>query len=222
MCISLLFMFRYFAEAVFDIFNCESILMEAVQVHNNQGTGILPETFRGNTGGMALGYYDYPDDLNPPCINLSNCEFFNNSALASHTFLTPERAVSSQVYTGRGGGLGVFINESNVNISMNFESCHFVNNYARSFGGGVFIILNGYGVQHRLMFKNNMFVSNTGQVGGGGVQLSFLSATDSNSSPHIVVFSDCLYQNNVGEAGGGIYIFLSFIGTCVHMHVKNL
>ena len=186
--------------------------MESVLIYNNHGSGILPETFRGNTGGVALGYYEYPENLNPPTVQVSDCKFINNSALASHTFLTPERAVSSQVFTGRGGGLGIFVNESNLDISMEFSDCQFVDNYARSFGGGVFMIINGYTTQHILTFKRNNFVSNIGQVGGGGVQLSFLSATDTNEHPHSVVFSDCNFENNVGEAGGGIYIFTSFVG----------
>lgn len=186
--------------------------MENILVHNNHGSGILPETYRGNTGGVALGYYEYPEHMNPPKVEISNCEFINNRALASHTFLTPERAVSSQVFTGRGGGLGIFINESKLDIFMEFSNCTFANNYARSFGGGLFIILNGYNTQHVLLFRNNNFSSNVGQVGGGGVQLSFLSASDTNEPPHSVVFSDCNFDKNVGEAGGGIYIFTSFVG----------
>ena len=206
------FLFSNFSEAVLDLFNCESIHLEQSIFHNNSGTGILFETYRGNTGAVAIGYNDYPSFLSQPHIFITGCEFINNSALATSEFLTPERAVGNRVFTGRGGGLGIFVDESNQSVMFEMSNCKVIGNYARSFGGGIFMIFNGYGTQPILNFKEIEIVSNTGQIGGGGVQLSFLSATSTFVPPHTVVFSDCNFENNLGEAGAGIYIFTSFVG----------
>ena len=200
---------------MFDLFNCESIILEKSFFLNNSGTGILFETFRGNTGAVALGYNTYPSFLGQPHVSITNCEFINNSALASSEFLTSERAVSNRVFTGRGGGLGIFIDESSQSVVFEMTNCKVVGNNARSFGGGIFMIINGYGTQHILTFRKVEIINNRGQLGGAGVQLSYLSATSTYVPPHTVVFSQCNFDSNIGEAGGGIYILTSFIGKWV-------
>ncbi len=204
--------FRHFSEAVFDIFNCESVNLEQSHFGSNSGTGILFETFRGNTGALSIGYVKYPHFLSQPRVSISNCEFFNNSALASSEFLTTERAVSNRVFTGRGGGLGIFIDESNQSVIVDITDCTVHGNFARLYGGGIFILLNGYGTQHILTFSRVDVVSNTAGFGGAGVQLSFLSASSSYVPPHAAVFRNCNFESNVAEAGAGMYIITSFIG----------
>ncbi len=197
---------------MFDIFNCEIVQLERSHFRHNQGTGILFETVRGNTGAVAFGYSKYPHFLNQPCVSISNCEFINNSALASSEFLTSERAVSNRVFTGRGGSIGIFIDESNQSVILNMIDCKLHGNFARSYGGGMYILLNGYGTQHVLTLIRVNIVRNTGGLGGAGVQLTYLSATDSYVPPHMAVFRECNFEDNMGEAGGGIYVFTSFIG----------
>ncbi|XP_064396716.1 uncharacterized protein LOC135343670 isoform X3 [Halichondria panicea] len=133
-------------------------------------------------------------------------------ALASSEFLTSERAVSNRVFTGRGGGIGIFIDESNQSVILDMIDCKLHGNFARSYGGGIYILLNGYGTQHVLTFTRVNIVRNTGGLGGAGVQLSYLSATDSYVPPHTAVFRECNFEDNIGEAGGGLYVFTSFIG----------
>ncbi|XP_064397658.1 uncharacterized protein LOC135344383 [Halichondria panicea] len=62
--------FMNFTEAVFDLFNCETVQLEHSSFTNNSGTGILFETFRGNTGAVALGYTNYPTCLKQPRVSI--------------------------------------------------------------------------------------------------------------------------------------------------------
>ncbi len=203
---------RYFSEAVFDIFNCETVNLERSYFAGNKGTGILFETFRGNTGAVSIGFVKFSRSLNSPQVSISDCEFVNNSALASSEFLTTERAVSNRVFTGRGGGLGIFIDDSNKSVIVDITDCKVYGNFARLYGGGIFLLINGYGTQHNLTFTGVDIVNNTAGFGGAGVQLSFLSATSSYSPPHTAVFKSCNFESNVGEAGAGMYIITSFLG----------
>ena len=166
---------------------------------------MLLEAFRGNTGGVAIGYNNLPTDYTEPKIIVSNSVFKNNSALG---FLNPERAVSRQVFLGRGGGLGIFMNETTQNLDINIHECMFEGNEARLFGGGIFILTFSYTtVQHSILIERTRLISNTGGFGGAGVQLSYLSSGNIDY-PHRVVFRECDFMRNMGQSGGGIYIFV--------------
>ncbi len=123
--------------------------------------------------------------------------------------LSPERAVSGQLYIGRGGGLGVYMNESRHELRIRVEDCHFEGNSARLYGGGMYLISTSYEtVQHIVEVMNTQFIGNVGMEGGAGMQLSLLSSGNS-SNPNHFILTDCLFRGNRGSSGGGVYIFLS-------------
>lgn len=206
---------RSFSEAVLDVFNCHSVLLDHVVVEGNTGTGSSLQSFRGNTGGVALGFQNYPLNMESPNIRIEHCTFVNNSAVATSSFLTSEKALSRRIFTGRGGSLGIFINEHVKNVSIKISDTDIIGSYARSYGGGVFIIINGYSTQHVIVFERMTIASNYGQLAASGVFLGFLSATDTITAPHTVIFTDCNFENNTGLSGGGIYIITSFIGKTI-------
>ena len=200
---------RYFTEAVLDVYNCQRVAITHVVVQNNSGTGRLIESFRGNSGGIAIGYNILPNDYFNPMVQISNCVFQSNQA---NGFRTPNRAVAANVYLGRGGGLGVFLNESLHNLSLTISDCLFENNAVRLFGGGLFILTQSHpNNQLSMLVERSTFRSNNASYGGAGVQLSYLNS-GSNDSPHTVVFRHCDFVNNRGSAGCGIYIF---VGQCL-------
>ena len=207
---------RNFTEAVFDLFNCETVQLEHSSFTNNSGTGILFETFRGNTGAVALGYTNYPTCLKQPRVSISHCDFIGNSAHGTTELQTSERAVASSIFIGRGGALGIFIGSASSSPILNMTDCLILGNYARLFGGGIYTNINSIGTNVSFTFSKVNIISNTiskrVQTGGGGVQVAFLSASDSPVPPHSVVFRDCNFENNVGESGGGIYVFTPFVG----------
>ena len=196
---------RYFKEAVLDVYNCQNVTITDVVVQNNSGTGRLIEPFRGNSGGIAIGYNSLPNDYFNPMVQISNSVFQNNRA---NGFRTPNRAVAANIYLGRGGGLGVFLNESLHNLTLIISDCLFENNSVRLFGGGLFILTQSHpNNQLNMLVERSVFQRNNASYGGAGVQLSYLNS-GSNGSPHTVLFRQCNFVNNRGSAGSGIYIFV--------------
>ncbi len=192
------------------------IQFEHLSFLNNSGTGILLETFRGNTGAVSFGYTRYPGFLKQPRISISDCVFIGNRAEGTKGLQTSERAVGQGVFTGRGGAVGLFIGESSHSPILNMSDCLVFENYARLFGGGIYMNINSYGTQILFTFTRVRIIRNTIsnriQTGGGGVLVAFLSASDAYVPPHTVAFSGCTFDSNVGESGGGIYVFTSFVG----------
>ncbi len=204
---------RNFSEAVLDILNCESVTLNRVLLQDNVGTGTFMQSFRGNTGALSLSYQNYPTAFHPPNIKLCNCQFINNRADATENLLSTNEALSRNIFTGRGGSIGIFINEHRNDVSVHIEDSAIVDSYARSLGGGVFMIINGrLPTQHIVNFIRTNISSSNALVAGSGVFLGYLSATDTVLTPHSVVFKQCNFVNNTGFSGGGVYIVTSFLG----------
>lgn len=200
---------RYFTEAVLDVYNCKNVNITDTIVQDNSGTGRLLESFRGNSGGIAIGYKSLPNDYSNPVISISNSVFRNNQARG---FRTPNRAVAASIYLGRGGGLGLFLNENVHNLTFTISGCVFENNTARLFGGGLFILtLSHLSNQLNIVVERSSFRWNNASYGGGGVQLSYLRS-GTNSRPHTVAFTECEFVDNRSPSGSGIYIF---VGECI-------
>lgn len=145
--------------------------------------------------------------------------FIGNRAQGTRQIQTSERAVGQSVFTGRGGAVGLFIGESSHSPILNMTDCLVLENYARLFGGGIYMNINSYGTQIIFTFTRIRIIRNTisnrVQTGGGGVLVALLSASHKYVPPHTVVFSDCMFESNIGEAGGGIYVFTSFVGDLI-------
>ncbi len=197
---------RYFKEAVLDVYNCQNVTLNFLTLRNNSGNGRLHESARGNTGGIGIGYNMLPAVFTNPTLTLSNSNFIGNQAMG---FLTPEQAVRDLVYIGRGGGVGLFMNESMHSLWIVITDCLFEENVARLFGGGMFLLTTGYvEVQHQVTIERCRFIKNLANSGGGGMQLALLQTGDMEQ-PHSFVYTDCLFEMNRGGTGGGIYIFVS-------------
>ena len=209
-------LFRQFTEAVLDIYNCQSTSLTNSSFLDNTGSGISNSSFRGNTGAVAFGFNNLPADISLPSVQVQGCNFTNNSATALFRIRNPSQAVSSQIFSGRGGALGVFINESFYNISMVISECRFEHNYARTFGGGIYMIFNGLNTQHTINVDRTHVVANTARVGGGGVLVSYISS-GLRDSPHMGSFTDCVFDGNRGGAGGGIFLLPPLVGKCTGM-----
>ncbi len=190
---------------------------------DNIGTGTFQESFRGNTGALSLSFKNYPLAFSEPSVTLTNCQFINNRAEATENFLSTNEALSRNIFTGRGGSIGIFINEHMRNVLINIEDSAIVNSYARSLGGGVFMIINGQlPRQHFVNFIQTNISSSYAQVAGSGVFLGYLSATDTVVTPHTVLFEHCNFVNNTGFSGGGVYIVTSFLGESNFVYVSNI
>lgn len=176
-----------------------------ILVEHNRGTGLVLEPFRGNTGGVAIGYNNLTLDYAEPTIRVLNSVFVNNSAMG---FLVPERALFVLSFPGRGGGLGIFINENRHNLSIEVSGCVFEKNFARLFGGGVFLFIFSPATdQHFATIENCDVISNTALLGGGGIQLTYpLGITGRSTVPNTVQVRDCSFNKNRGASGGGLHL----------------
>ena len=132
---------------------------------------------------------------------------------AANGFRTPNQAVAANVYLGRGGGLGLFLNESLHNVTLTISDSTFEENKVKLFGGGLFILTQSHpNNQLSILVDRCSFKRNNAPFGGAGVQLSYLRSGD-NSRPHTVVFRECEFAENRGASGSGIYIF---VGECIY------
>ena len=213
---------RYFTEAVLDIYNCQSTSLTNSSFVNNSGTGISNSSYRGNTGAVSFGFNGVPSNISFPNVRVSGCNFTNNSATEDSVFRTSSETFSSQIFSGRGGALGVFINESFYNISVIISDCRFEHNYARSFGGSMYFVFNGFNTQHTISVDRTHIVSNTAVLGGGGIEIPY-GSNGLPGLPHTVTFTDCVFDRNKAAAGGGlhIYVHLGKLSLSCHLLVST-
>ena len=184
------------------------MVIDEVALHNNSGVGRLRESVRGNSGGVAIGYNMLPAEYANTTLTVSDSIFMGNRAMG---VLSSENAVTAQVYVGRGGGMALYMNESQQDIHAEITNCVFESNTAELFGGGLFILTTSYeSSQHVVNVQRTRFLGNVGMTGGAGIQLSFLNSGDV-SRPHSFTLSDCTFERNRGKSGGGMN---TFIGIC--------
>ena len=153
-----------------------------------------------------------PADYSNPTLILSNSRFIGSKAIG---FLDPEQAVTNKFFPGRGGGIGIFMEESLHDVWIVISDCLFEGNTARLFGGGLyFLTISHTAVQHQVWIQRCQFIRNMATSGGGGVLVVILGQSGENSRSSFV-FTDCLFERNRGTAGGGIYTYFSeFIILC--------
>ena len=200
--------FTNFREAVLDIYNSAHVSISNSNFSNNSGTGNVLLPYRGNTGAVSIGYNKIEFiSITNQTVSIQNCSFTNNRANAStQSSLTSSNIVAQGIITGRGGALGLLINESFHNVTALITDCQFINNFASSFGGGVYLVLNGMGTQHRVTVDNCHFINNTATLGAGGISIAYLTNGEFNY-PITAVIQNCHFLGNQGENGGAVYIF---------------
>ena len=206
-------MCRNFIEAVFDIFNCGNISITDSTFTDNSGTGISRYSFRANTGAVAIGYNNIPTSFPQVAARVERCNFTNNRATAKRSFRSTSSAFSSQIFTGRGGAIGVFHNESYYDVYISISDSHFENNYARSFGGAIYLVDFGYGTQNQNILERNMFVDNFACLGGGAVISTFFS-NGLGERPHSALISDCAFIGNRAQSGGALFVYQAYESRC--------
>ncbi len=200
------YLYRLFTEAVFDIFNSVDITIMSSIFFNNSGTGISRKAFRGNTGAVSIGFNNIELDQQEggqPQISVSNCNFTRNRATAIALVRSTDAVFTNNIFSGRGGGLGIFIDDSRYNITAFIYDNVFVSNYGRSYGGGLFIVIFGEDTQNVFLVKRNEFKDNLAELGAGGLLMTFNSA-GFTEAPHTTIVSECSFIGNSGRSGGGI------------------
>ena len=196
---------------MFDIYNCASVLVADSTFVNNSGTGISRHSFRANTGAVSIGYNNIPAFNVSQIVTgkVSHCTFINNRAMASRNVRSSSSAFFSQIFSGRGGAIGVFYNESYYNITVMILDNYFESNYARSFGGAVFFVFFGEGTQNINILERNCFINNFALLGGGAIISTFFS-NGISGKPHSVLIYDCTFIGNMGQTGGALFAYPAY------------
>ena len=198
----------FFSEAVFDIHNCLEVTVENCTFSDNYGSGIITEPFRGNTGGLSITYNRMDAFTSNPSITVSSCNFINNTAVPSESFNT-DQVFSNGVFTGRGGGMAVFVNENRFNISAEVSNCYYYQNKVSSYGGGCYILFRGTG-SHTAWIKGNVYDSNMAMLGGAGIIL--VGVGETRHRHHLYIVRSCIFERNMANIGVGLYYLINLNG----------
>lgn len=193
-----------------DIFNCRHTVINESLFQHNSGSGLSTESSRGNTGAVAFGFREPLDNFtgNDAVFEVLNTSFINNSAFTTSL----DAAFRSNVYPGRGGGLGIFLSHNFEYISVIIADCLFHGNFADATGGAVFFVITEDNVQDNVYFRDTVFDSNFGNMGASGVQLSYIARSTQSNMPVTFNIANCVFSNHTGHAGGALSVFPSFFG----------
>ena len=206
---------------MFDIHNSLRVTVYHCLFIDNRGSGIVHEPYRGNTGGLSITYNNIdPVAATSPFVNVSECNFTNNSAApAPDSLRTSDQTFGVGILTGRGGGMAVFVREDVFNVSALISNCYFSHNNARSYGGGMYILLDGKG-SHMAFVEDNLFKSNTAVMGGGAIIL--VGKRIVKNAPHSFMVKGCEFKENSSPVGGGLYYSINLGERASNIiHIEN-
>ena len=208
-----------FTTGALDVYNCLQVqLFDSIFTNNTARAQIQDAPFRGNSGGISIGIHDVQSNISTVYFTVRNCTFIGNKAEPDIVdVVSTTRLYQQELFTGRGGGLGIFI-QNNISVSATIEDCYFQQNNATSLGGGLYFILNGLVSNHSVRVSRSKFINNSAQVGGGmhvGYLLISIAAT-----VHTVEVTNCTFINNQASYGGATYIFPSIRGARGGVSVK--
>ena len=193
-----------------DIFNCQTVVIELSVFFNNSAM-VQKDQYHSNSGGLGIAYHTnstaYLTPSLPPSVTITNCEFTRNRVrLPENSFQRQiNQALNNHIYFGRGGGLGMFLDEYSVNVTVAIEKCRFDSNHAQSFGGGLYLYIDGGNTRHKFSVSDSNFTWNTAGKGsfGGGVQVALL-IRNANDEPSQLDFTRCHFVGNTASFGGGL------------------
>jgi len=210
-----------FGASAVDLFNINTLV-----IHNsffgNCSTNISKDRFRANSGAVSIAYYSTENEAmnftQDPSLSITNCTFLGNKAILPPRQSTKQinQALNNNVYLGRGGAVGIFVQESSLrNMSILVQYSEFYENYAESFGGGLYLFVAGGNTNHTFRVEDNVFTNNSAGRGsfGGGLQVAFLIRNIDKPPTHIHV-QRCHFERNSANFGGG----LSTVQVCIIMH----
>ncbi len=213
---------KFTASAV-DLFNVDNIVINQC-IFDSCSTNIGKDRYRGNSGAVSISYLS--TDVQKPLLNASfsatpltlitNSVFINNKAILPPGQSTTQinQALNNNIYSGRGGGVGIFVHESTLrNISFLIQGCVFDRNFAESFGGGLYLYAAGKDTNHTFTVEDNVFTRNIAGEGsfGGGLQVAML-IRNLNSPPTRFDFTRCHFEDNLAAFGGGLSTVQVYLG----------
>ena len=203
--------FSGFKDSGLRLSNCFSVMLQNIVVENCSSVQSNNESFREN-GAVSLAYRN--STLHTASVYVLSSQFNHNSITIDTTkrpSIRGEGAFGDR-YPGRGGGLGLYINELVNQINLTIDNCMFNNNSALD-GGGVYISANGQSGGHRVMITNSVFNNNKAVFTGAAI---FEASSKTGNFTGIGQFnrsyyylSHCNFSGNVGDFGSSFIFVIS-------------
>lgn len=190
--------------------------------------GIDNRPYRGNAGGIAIGYDENNDPDHHPNIKISDSVIESNQATGSTNFeREASRLLRQRIFKQRGGGVAFYFGVRSRRASVEILRSSFVNNSAKSAGGGLYISLEGETNSHVINIRDCNFSSNSAYIGAGMVTF-YNSANDGSLPPaeilaHTVTLTDSVFIGNSGNYGGAVsniqlgYLSILNVTNCTFM-----
>lgn len=207
----------YYSSGIF-IQHCFDVNISAVRISRSSGKGLVilntngrvevnRSTFDAN-GHITLGGNGvYVDNIysieNKSCLMenntfiFKNCTFNNNRASSSSNY-----SKFRSIHYGRGGGLGIYLNNYACNNSVLISDCVFDDNQAYRAGGGLFVSMHRSTKNNHVHVWNSSFANNKALY-GGGAYVGYISSNKKVVINGTYLFELCMFDGNSANYGGG-------------------
>ena len=142
-------------------------------------------------------------------LQIVNSQFHYNSIKILKSKDASE-AVIGNSFPGRGGALGIFVNEpiKDTAVEITIDRCYFTNNTADAYGGAIYITSHGLSSGHNFKLTNSVFDRNYAAIDGGGfVQTSTKTGNfsiDTVFTPSHYYLTNCNFTQNSADFGGAV------------------
>ena len=197
------------------MYNFRTITVDkCVFEHNGPASSIkFTNYLRGHCGGLAISHHKYPP-YHDHVVVIKNTVFSNNSALPTTTTrLSTTDTYRESVFTGKGGGLGLFLGAGTIDVEV--TNCSFLSNVALSYGGGLYAIIDSK-ANHSVLIQDCLLRRNRCLFSAGAL---FIGFRDSGSSVihSSVITRNVICKENVARQAGCVHAF-SPGNSCVLAH----
>ena len=197
--------YRYFVESALDIYNSPHVtITNCTFKHCGHNANVLKtRSYSIHAGAVSIAVDTFTTIISePPYITVNASTFFNNSAIPSASLSRSTNEIfSQQIFTGRGGGLGMAFNSPDDTIEILLNGCLFEENRVKLWGGGAYIIF-GFISNHTATTRQSVFIRNKSSYGAGGFFLGTFSGGYPNqfSTSNVI---DCDFIENTAIHGAG-------------------
>ena len=205
-------LYRDHEHGAVNIFNSPKVIVTSCIFKNNTSTSYFTrKQFQGNGGGLSIGYNERLARVNYVDVLITNCEFINNSAVPpTNLSLSTTGTLQREIFSGRGGALGIPIKTS-ATVNVVISNSMFVDNFATNYGGALYQFVNEFIGNQTYTFEHNEFINNRALRGAGAVNFGNFGNNIKHTSFN-GIFYNCTFENNSATLAGGLHIFPSYFG----------
>ena len=198
-----------FSDSGLRLFNNFNVTLKNLSIVNcsHQVIKYFPEN-----SALSLVYRSSGHEISH--VQIINSQFHYNSIKLLEEEKASEGVLDTD-YPGRGGALGIFINEpiKDVAVNMIIDECNFTNNTADAYGGAIYLTSNKLSSGHNFTMINSVFDRNYAGISGGGFAQGSTKSGDFNITTVFIsshyYLDNCSFTQNSAQYGGGVSIIIA-------------